>query len=146
MQESLPPDFKIWLNTVRSYQKISRKLAELLRPIDITTAQLDILANLLRHSEGLTQKALVDRLLVTKGNVSGLLERLVGRGLVERRVNPSDARSKMVHLTDLGQTVATQAVTIHRQFVDNLMEVLSDREKEELAEVMSRVEERIESL
>src|ERR1017187_5946517 len=78
-----PMGFKAWLQVVRCYQKGLRRLSERLSPLDLTSAQLDVLANLFAGpEEGLTQEQLSQRLLVTKGNVSGLLDRLSQRGWV----------------------------------------------------------------
>ncbi len=139
-------EIKIWLQVVRAYQKTSRLLSERLRALDLSTSQLDVLANLVRHPEGMTQTALGEKLLVTKGNVSGLVERLVARGLVERRSNPADGRSKNVVLTSEGQDIAEQAVALQRKFVSELMSVLGEGEMDLMSLMMERVEAHLDQM
>lgn len=142
-----PQGFLTWLQVVRCYQKASRRLSERLLPLDLSNAQLDVLANLLAGpEEGMTQEQLGQRLLVTKGNVSGMLDRLGERNLVERRPHPEDRRSKLVQLTLQGRLVAEKAVTLQRQFIAELMEVVSASELERLAVIMEHVEQRIDHL
>ncbi len=142
-----PHGFLTWLQVVRCYQKASRRLAERLTPLDLSNAQLDVLANLLAGpEEGLTQEQLGQRLLVTKGNVSGMLDRLGERKLVERRPHPEDRRSKLVHLTPRGRQLAEEAVKVQRQFISELMEAVSPTDLELLTVTMEHVEQRIETL
>ncbi len=140
-----PHGFLPWLQVVRCYQKASRRLSERLAPLDLTNAQLDVLANLLAAPpEGLTQDQLGQRLLVTKGNVSGLLDRLGERSLVARRPNPQDGRSKLVQLTPTGVALAEQAVQVQRDFIAGLMQPLTEADLERLSYVLEQVEERLD--
>ncbi|MBI3926941.1 MAG: MarR family transcriptional regulator [Armatimonadetes bacterium] len=142
-----PAGFTTWLQVVRCYQKASRRLSLRLRPLDITLAQLDVLANLhARGGGGVTQQELAQRLLVTKGNVSGLLDRMVVRGLVERRTDPSDRRSNQIFLTPGGKRLAARAVAIQREFVKEMLETLTPDEQGVLAGMLERVEERLEGM
>lgn len=144
MQES--GDIKIWLQVVRAYQKTGRRLSERLRELELSTAQLDVLANLHRRPEGLTQTELGNKLLSTRGNVTGLVERLLARGLVERCVNPDDARSKKVSLTAEGRVVAGQACALYSAFVAEMMSVLSVDDRASLADIMARVEAQLDAM
>lgn len=142
-----PEGFLTWLQVVRCYQKASRRLSERLLPLDLSNAQLDVLANLLAGpDEGLTQEQLGQRLLVTKGNVSGMLDRLGERNLVERRPHPEDRRSKLVHLTPPGRDVAEKAVKVQRGFIAELLEAVPASDLALLGVVMEHVEQRIDTL
>ena len=59
-------------------------------PGDLTLPQFDVLAQLYRRPPGMTPGQLTRELLVTAGNVTGIVERLARRGLVERRPVPED--------------------------------------------------------
>src|SRR5579864_7785341 len=74
----------IWLRLARVYQKVDHASAERLRAWDLSVAQFDALAQI-RAAEGLMQQELADRLLVTKGNISQLIDRLAARGLIRRQ-------------------------------------------------------------
>jgi DNA-binding MarR family transcriptional regulator len=140
-----PHGFHAWLQVVRCYQKASRRLSDRLAPLALTNAQFDVLANLLAGPEhGLTQDQLGQRLLVTKGNVSGLLDRLGERGLITRRPNPEDGRSKLVQLTATGVGLAEQAVQVQRNFIAALMQPLTETDLERLCRILEQVEERLD--
>ena len=110
------------MQVVRCYQLGLRRLSERLAPLEVTTAQLDVLANLVAGpDEGLTQDELGQRLLVTKGNVSGLLDRLGQRGWVVRRTHPEDRRSNLVFLSQAGRELAERAVAVQNEFVAELL-------------------------
>ena len=58
-----------------------------------------------------------ERLYVTKGNISGLIDRLVAGGLVERRAIAGDRRSHAIYLTPAGRKRAEEAIAMQRKFV-----------------------------
>ncbi len=142
-----PSGFTTWLQVARCYQKACRILSTRLRPLQLTLAQLDVLANLYAKGPGgMTQQELAHRLLVTKGNVSGLLERLVKRGLVLRKRGQTDHRLKIVSLTKKGEELALQAVKIQREFVCELLEALDEKRQALLADSMTLVEQKLDEL
>ncbi len=81
-----------------------------------------------RRIRGLSQQELAERLYVTKGNVSGLVDRLVEAGLVERRPLPGDRRSHALHLTDKGRELASQGIKAQRDYVERTLGRLKDGE------------------
>src|SRR5258708_14115900 len=78
--------------------RLERLLADVLTPLGLTLAQFDVLMTLC-HGDGITQQDLAERLLVTKANVVGLLDRVSAAGWVERRPHPEDPRVTRVHST-----------------------------------------------
>lgn len=72
-----------------------------LKPLGVTRSQWWVLAFLSRR-DGMTQSALAADLDLTKVAVGGLLERLEGAGLVQRRADDGDARIRRVYLTRMG--------------------------------------------
>ena len=69
--------------------------------------QCDVLTTL-TEKEGVSQQELAERLYVTKGNISGLLDRLEAAGLVERRAIAADRRQYAIYLTEAGRAVARE--------------------------------------
>jgi DNA-binding MarR family transcriptional regulator len=82
--------------------------------------------------DGLRQQALADRLLVTKGNVCGVLDRLEERGLVTRRPDPEDRRANLVVLTPAGRDLARRAVPAHEALIARLLGRLPAEEHQHL--------------
>lgn len=106
-----------WLRLARVFQRISHVSGEQLRGHNLSVAQFDVLTHV-GADEGLTQQQLADGLLVTKGNVCQLLDRLEARGLLVRR---AAGRTNRVFLTDagrelLGAVVPEHETTIAEQF------------------------------
>src|SRR6476660_3503508 len=116
-----------WLGLARVYQKIQRQLDRILDEAGLTLPQFDVLANL-GMSEGITQQQLAERLLVTKGNVSGLLDRMESAGLVERRPSPTDRRANHLHLTEKGRSSLKAAFPVHLGLIQQCMDGLSAAE------------------
>jgi DNA-binding MarR family transcriptional regulator len=91
-------------------------VANRLRAFDLSVPQCDVLTTLTER-EGLSQQELAARLYVTKGNISGLIDRLVANGLVERRALAGDRRSHAIHLTPAGRELAKRGIEAQRDFV-----------------------------
>jgi len=90
-----------WLHLVRIYQRVVHAEQTLLAQYGLTSSQFDVLSHI-ATAPGLNQQALAGRLLVTKGNVAGLLDRLECAGLVKRQPDPDDRRSHRLYLTPAG--------------------------------------------
>ena len=97
--------------------RIKLAMTERLKAVGLSVPQLDVLSTL-TEQEGISQQELAIRLYVTKGNISGLLDRLVLAGLVERRSIAADKRSHSVFLTPAGRRLAEKGMKIHARFID----------------------------
>src|SRR5213082_2135107 len=103
------PAVLAWLRLVRVFQKIDRLSAEGFRCKHLSMAQFDVLAHV-GADEGLSQQELADSLLVTKGNVCQLLDKMEGSGLLERR---PDGRLNRLFLTVQGRRIHDDVVPLH---------------------------------
>jgi DNA-binding MarR family transcriptional regulator len=106
----------VWFRFIRLHRRVSGAVAGELKAIGLSIPQFDLLSTLTER-EGLTQQELAERLYVTKGNVSGLVDRLVEAGLVERRPIAGDRRSHALHLTDKGRDLAGRGIAAQRDYV-----------------------------
>ena len=116
---------RIWFRLLRLETSIRTAMGDRLRKLDLSVPQLDVLTTL-TEQEGMSQQELAARLYVTKGNISGLLDRMVIAGLVQRRVIATDRRSHAIHLTDEGRTLAARGIAIQTQFVSDTVGRLED--------------------
>lgn len=132
-----------WLQLVRVNEKMQHHAGSHLVCFDLTPAQYDVLAQL-EAAPGITQQALASRLMVTKGNICGLIDRLERRKFVERRVDPEDRRSNLLYLTELGKQIAETAVPAYGQFVAEHMARLSDAEKATLKDLLNKIEQTLD--
>jgi len=85
-----------------TYQAFERYSAPDMKSMGLTTTQFDVIATL-GNQPPMSCKELGEKTLVTKGTLTGVLERLQTKGILERRINPEDARYQMIALTVEGQ-------------------------------------------
>lgn len=128
--QSVDPD-RVWFRFMRLHQRLLGQMTTRIRELGLSIPQFDLLSTL-SEREGISQSELAERLYVTKGNVSGLVDRLVQAGLVERRAIAGDRRSYAMHLTPEGRRLADAGMTAQRDFVTATLGRLPLRDLEEL--------------
>lgn len=107
---------------------------------EMTLPRFDLLANLVR-SDGQTLASLSRSMLVTAGNLTGLVDRAARDGMVERRADPEDRRAWRVHLTPKGQRVFREVERRHAARVARLFSPLSHADLEALVRLLDRIRE-----
>lgn len=129
---------RAWVQMVRTVYRIQRRIVTTLAAQDITLPQFDVLATL-RFGEGVTQQELAERLLVTKGNVCGVLDRLGRLGWVERRPDPDDRRANRLHLTAAGRRKIDAVLPAHDALVADAMGTFSDADVRSLRRLLDQL-------
>ena len=107
---------RVWFRFLRLESRLQVAVSERLREIGLSVPQCDVLTTL-TEAEGVSQQDLAKRLYVTKGNISGLLDRLEGAGLVERRSTAADRRQYEIYLTPAGREAAERAICIQHDLI-----------------------------
>lgn len=130
---------RTWVQLARTFYLIQRRVVAMLGRHELTLPQFDILATL-RFSEGVTQQELAERLLVTKGNVCGVLDRLEGMGWVERRPDAKDRRVNRLHLTSAGRTKIDAVFPDHNALIVQLMQTFPAGEVKLLRGLLEQLE------
>jgi MarR family transcriptional regulator, organic hydroperoxide resistance regulator len=130
-----PDPLRVWLRFVRLQHRLSAAVAGELRAIGLSIPQFDVISTLTER-EGMTQQELAERLYVTKGNVSGLIDRMVDSGLVERRPIPGDRRSHALHLTQRGSELAARGLALQRSYVNATLGRLGAHDVAELDRIV----------
>jgi len=132
------PAVQAWIQLVHSYHRIVRRLEQALAEHDLTLAQFEILARL--HFDGvISQNELARRLLVTKGNICGLLDRMAAANLVTRRTDPADRRANQLHMTTEGRRRFAAVFPSHIALIQELMGELPNAKLQQLAEQLAVV-------
>jgi MarR family transcriptional regulator, organic hydroperoxide resistance regulator len=126
---------RIWFRIIRLNRRASNAVAAELRMLGLSIPQFDLLSTLTER-EGLSQQELAERLYVTKGNVSGLLDRMVEAGLVERRSIPGDRRSNALYLTPKGRDLADQGIAAQRAYVMRTLGTLPAQDLADLERIV----------
>lgn len=120
---------RLWLRLLRLTRQVEGELRERLRTeFGTTLPRFDVLAALYRKAQGMTMTELSRLLMVSNGNVTGIVERLVEDGLVSRTSRYGDRRTSIVRLTDKGAETFEELARVHRGWVGRL---LSDFDAEE---------------
>jgi len=123
---------------------IESRIRTLLRSeFDTTLPRFDLLAQLdaaaSESVQGLTMSELSRRLMVTNGNLTGLVDRLVRERLVSRAVSPTDRRTQMVRLTPLGKRTLDAMTPDHLAWVESMFTELTDDERTQLHHLLGKL-------
>jgi DNA-binding MarR family transcriptional regulator len=138
-------ELRVWLRLLTCANLIERRVRRRLREtFAITLPRFDLLAQLDRAPEGLTMGALSRRLMVSNGNVTGLIERMRAEGLVERAAAPGDRRVQRVRLTAAGKAVFDAMTPAHESWIAGMMGELGRPEMAELHALLARLKHSVE--
>src|SRR5579859_4669070 len=129
-----------WMRLARVFQKVDRASSESLRCRQLSPAQVDVLAKV-GSSEGISQQELANALLVTKGNVCQLLDKMENSGLLERR---PDGRVNRLFLTDQGRRVHDEVVPKHDAMLAAYFNSLDGEEQKHLLRILRQVDRGME--
>lgn len=133
--------FRIWFRFIRLYRRATNTVAGELKALGLSIPQFDLLSTLTER-EGMSQQELAERLYVTKGNVSGLLDRMVEADLVERRPIPGDRRSNALFLTAKGRDLAEKGIAAQRAYVQRTLGSLPSEDLADLERIVLAWRER----
>lgn len=125
-----------WLRLLRVFQKIDRISEVHLHTWGLSTAQFDILAQV-GAAHGITQQELADSLMVTKGNISQMLDRMEKLGLLQRY---QEKRSNNLILTAKGQALYERAVPAQEGLIDKQFSALSTEEVSQLLQLLRKLD------
>ncbi|MCW5591616.1 MAG: MarR family transcriptional regulator [Burkholderiales bacterium] len=115
----------------RCYQAFQRASDAHIRHSGLTPPQFDIVVTL-GNTDGMTFKDLGNRTLITKGTLTGVVDRLEARGLVARAASPTDGRSTLVKLTPEGERLFHRVFEPHLAFLAPAFESLPECGRKEL--------------
>ncbi len=136
-------ELRTWVQVVRTLHRLQRRLEQALEGHGLSLAQFDVLATI-DVAEGLSQQDLAERLLVTKGNICGLIDRMESGGLVQRRSDPADRRTNRMFLTRAGRAALARAAPGQMALLKKVMGALTAAELQQLYEYFDRIEEATE--
>ena len=123
-------------------QGFERYSGESVRQYGLTHAQFDIIATL-GNTSGMNYKELGERTLITKGTLTGVIERLEQKGLVLRERSLDDKRSYVVRLTDSGDAVFRDVFPKVVDHGKQLFTGFSDADFDEVDGALKKLRERI---
>jgi DNA-binding MarR family transcriptional regulator len=134
------PELRLWLRLLATTNLIERELRRrLAERFDTTLPRFDLMAQLDKAPDGLTLGEISRRMMVTNGNVTGLVDRLVATGHVERRQAPEDRRAQRIVLTASGLAAFRAMAREHASWVVELMGEVEEEERETLMRLLAKI-------
>ena len=132
-------ELRLWLRLLASTTLIERLVRTRLREqFDVTLPRFDLMAQLDRSPKGMTLGELSRRMMVTNGNVTGLVDRLVEEEIISRRTAANDRRAQVVRLTEKGRRQFRKMAKAHEQWIADLFAGLSKREITDLLALLGK--------
>ena len=126
-------ELRLWLRLLASSNLVEVEVRQRLREqFGTTLPRFDLLAQLERVEDGLLLGELSRRMMVSNGNVTGLVERLAGDGLIERNVSEADRRAVRVRLTRKGREAFAEMAAAHAEWIGELFADLSEVDQQAL--------------
>ena len=114
---------KLWLRMLACTTRVENIVRQRLRSeFGTTLPRFDLMAQLDREAEGLSMGELSARLMVTGGNVTGIVDQLEGEGLVVREDHPTDRRAFRVRLTAAGRRQFRRMAAVHEAWIVELFD------------------------
>lgn len=135
------------VNLTRAATLLLGELTRRRRPYaDVSVAAFQVLAIVEGEGSPLPPSVIGERMLMTSGTMTSLLDTLARRGLVRRVPHPDDRRMILVDITDAGRDVVDVVLPVTHRITREIFADLSETERERLLRLLGRVQERLETL
>jgi MarR family transcriptional regulator, 2-MHQ and catechol-resistance regulon repressor len=125
---------------VRAYQAFSAYSETHVRQFDLTPAQFDVIATL-GNTNGLSMGEIGEKTLITKGTLTGVIDRLIQKQLVLREVPEDNRRNVIVQLTPHGQQIFEQSFPSHIAHLKERFDRLQPEELEMLTDLLVQLKQ-----
>jgi DNA-binding MarR family transcriptional regulator len=126
---------------VRAYQALYNYSALHIRELGLTPSQFDVISTL-GNTSGMSMNKLGEKTLITKGTLTGIIDRLEQKGLVRREVPEENRRSFTIVLTPEGEKVFEEVFPVHIAYLKQRFEDLNPQELIEMQSTLKALRER----
>ena len=141
---STKDSLRLWLRALSFTSMVERRVRSRLHAdFGVTLPRFDVMATLYEAPEGLSMGEVSRRLMVSNGNVTGIVGRLAREGLVRRRTNPDDRRSQLVRLTASGRVTFEKMAEVHEGWIVSMLSGLSEGEAEQLKSLLGKAKQSV---
>ena len=117
----------------RAYQEFEGYSSAHIRGLGLMPVQFDVIATLANQSP-MSFKQLGEKTLISKSSLTGVVDRMVQKGLIAALANPDDARSHLLKLTTKGQRIFEQVFPVHLKHLEVAFQKLSKKQMIEIEE------------
>ena len=130
---------RLWLRLLTCANLIEGEVRSRLRErFDVTLPRFDLMAQLDKAPDGMTLSDVSKRMMVSNGNVTGLVERLVESGHLDRRTSEQDRRVQVIRLTKLGRAEFRKMAAEHETWIAEIFSDLGDKDLRELMRLLAK--------
>ncbi|MBI2970485.1 MAG: MarR family transcriptional regulator [Gammaproteobacteria bacterium] len=137
---------RLWLRLLACENIIENRIRTALRErFHITLPQFDVLAELEYLGRPLTMTELSKRLMVSNGNVTGVVDRLVREGCVDRRPSSGDRRVQLISLTPRGVHTFREVAAQHERWIAELFSGMGTEDLDQLAVLLTRAHDMLKA-
>ncbi|WP_279117262.1 MarR family transcriptional regulator [Acidithiobacillus thiooxidans] len=145
MQETTAkePFLAVLRELAQAYHAFSAYSAAHVRQMGLTPAQFDVIATL-GNTQGMPLSQLAQKTLITKGTLTGIIDRLEGKGLVRREVPAGDRRSFRAVLTAEGELLFSRAFPDHIAFLRRAFADAGEGDLEQVRRTLRRLRGRFQ--
>jgi DNA-binding MarR family transcriptional regulator len=132
-------ELRLWLRLLTCTTLIEGEVRRRLRDrFGVTLPRFDLMAQLDRAPDGMTLSDASKRMMVSNGNLTALVERLVASGHLKRRTSKSDRRAQVISLTALGRAEFRAMAAEHEGWIAEMFGDLARAEREELMRLLAK--------
>jgi DNA-binding MarR family transcriptional regulator len=133
---------KLWLRMLACTVRVENTIRSRLRTsFGITLPRFDLMAQLERQPEGLRMGELSQRMMVTGGNVTGIVAQLEREHLVARVLDPQDGRAFVVRLTPLGRSTFAGMAAVHEGWVADLFRDIPTEDRATMIKLLDKMKQ-----
>lgn len=139
-------ELRLWLRLLATNTLIETEIRRRLRErFDVTLPRFDLMAQLERKPHGMTLGELSQRMMVTNGNVTGLVDRLLAEEVISRKQHKSDRRSHIVNLTEKGRRQFAKMAKEHEDWIAGMFGELSQSDFATLTKLLGKLKSSVRS-
>ncbi len=133
------PELRLWLRLFTCSTLVETTIRRRLRAeFGETLPRFDLLAQLAKVPGGLTLSELSKRMMVSNGNLTALVERLVEASWIERQTSATDRRVQVARLTAAGRTAFRRMAAAHERWIVEMVGGLTPDETEQLMGLLAK--------
>jgi MarR family 2-MHQ and catechol resistance regulon transcriptional repressor len=128
----------VWLVLWKAYRALQQQASASIEATGLGASDFAALEALL-HKGPLPVNAIAEKVFLTSGSMTAAVDRLESKGLVQRKADASDRRTRVVHLTPKGEALIATAFRDHAAALERAAEGLSQAERAEVIRLLKKL-------
>jgi DNA-binding MarR family transcriptional regulator len=137
-------ELRLWLRLLTCSTLVETEVRRRLRvEFDTTLPRFDLMAQLERADEGMVLGEVSKRMMVSPGNITVLVERLVESGHISRTTSTTDRRVQIIALTAFGRTEFERMAARHGDWIAELFAGIGSKDGAALLQQLGKMKRSI---